>query len=346
MRRGSLLFVFIVLACIVGCSGATAPSGPAGLSGFVPGASGSQGKIQHVVIVVQENRSFDNFFDCFPGTDCVKTAPGAGPPPGPRTRQSPCPNPAPTPSAGPTPTPIALKFGVPLVSIDPDHDYCPGFVVEYDAGRMDGFYWVGGVYPTPNPAGTAPYQVVAKAQIRPYWDLATQYVLADRTFPTQASGSFTAHQDLIRGDTKVRTNASAIDFPWNKKNIQNWGCNDSPKSYTPLLTSTRKYIVEGPFPCFSYATIRDTLDAKGVSWKYYVPVWPKHGGQMWNAFDAIAAVNKDKGGEWPSGPKPYTCAKSCVSWPQTNVFCDVSPGTASPCPSAPPGGVSFRASRG
>ena len=30
------------------------------------------------------------------------------------------------------------------------------------------------------------------------------------------------------------------------------------------------------------------LDAKGVSWKYYVPVFPNNGGQMWNAFDAIS----------------------------------------------------------
>jgi len=348
MRRGFLPFVFIVLASIVGCSGSMAPTRQPGVAGLVPDARGSTGKIQHVVIIVQENRSFDNFFDCFPGTDCVKTAPGAGPPPGPHTQSSPCPDPAPTPSPGPTPKPIRLRFGTSLVSIDPDHSYCPGFIVEYDGGRMDGFYWVGGVNPTPNPAGIAPYQVVAKAQIQPYWDLATQYVLADRTFPTQASGSFTAHQDLIRGDTKVRADASAIDFPWNhpphhKPEIENWGCDDYHKSYTPLLTSSLKYIMKGPFPCFTYATLRDTLDAKGVSWKYYVPVWPKYGGQMWNAFDAIAAVNEDKGGEWPKGSKPYTCAKSCVSWPQTNVFCDVSPATATSCPSAPPGGPSFPA---
>ncbi|HEY5425253.1 MAG TPA: hypothetical protein VIJ77_01740, partial [Candidatus Tumulicola sp.] len=55
---------FAVLAAIVGCSGSVGPSGGSGAAGFVPEAHGSKGKIEHVVIIVQENRSFDNFFDC------------------------------------------------------------------------------------------------------------------------------------------------------------------------------------------------------------------------------------------------------------------------------------------
>lgn len=36
--------------------------------------------------------------------------------------------------------------------------------------------------------------------------------------------------------------------------------------------------------------MRDLLDAKGVSWKYYTPTITTHGGDLWNAFDAIKAV--------------------------------------------------------
>ena len=43
--------------------------------------------------------------------------------------------------------------------------------------------------------------------------MATQYVLADRTFATQASGSFTAHQDLIRGDTHINSTQAVVDYP-------------------------------------------------------------------------------------------------------------------------------------
>ena len=331
---------FAVLAAIVGCSGSVGPSGGSGAAGFVPEAHGSKGKIEHVVIIVQENRSFDNFFDCFPGTDCVKTAVGAAPMPTPGTKSSPCPLLV-APSPGPTPTPIQIAFNAKLVTYDIDHSYCPAFVTEYDGGKMDGFYWA--VFGGPGGrAKTYGYQVVAQKQIQPYWDLAKQYVLADRAFPTQASGSFTAHQDLIRGDTVIKKNESTIDYPWNPSNIQNWGCDDPSKppngpSYTPVLTAAHKYIVKGPFPCFDYATVRDTLDAKGVSWKYYVPTFPNDGGQMWNAFDAIRAVRYDKS-EWPNKGN-FNCTNSCVSWPETNVLCDIAGSTASPCPAPNPTGT-------
>jgi phospholipase C len=338
MRRGYLHFVcFAALALAVGCSGTMGPAERTGASNFLPDA-GSGSKIKHIVIIVQENRSFDNFFDCFPGTDCVKYAPGPGPQPSPGSQNSPCPGALPTPSPGPTPTPIKLNLNAPLYAYDPGHTYCPSFVTEYDGGRMDGFYWDDGVYPN-KPAGRYPYRVVAKRQIQPYWDLATQYVLADHTFPTQASGSFTAHQDLIRGATDINSTESVVDFPWNSKNIQNWGCDDAKGSVTSLLTTSKQYLDnQGPFPCFTYQTIRDLLDAAGVTWKYYVPTWPNNGGQMWNAFDAISAVRYDKG-EWPNKGK-FNCVNSCVSWPESNVLCDVAGSTASPCPApSPPGKV-------
>ena len=45
-----------------------------------------------------------------------------------------------------------------------------------------------------------------------------------------------------------------------------------------------------------YATLRDLLDKKGVSWKYYSPPVKGSTGSLWNAFDAIRAVRY--GSEW------------------------------------------------
>ena len=157
-------------------------------------------KIKHIVVIVQENRTFDNFFDCFPGTDCVKTAPGPGASPGPSSVPSPCPVVAYVPP-GPTPTPIALQFNAPLVDLDPDHDYCSG-IQNRIRRRADGRILLGNADArSTSRAGLYTYRVTNPKQIRPYWDMATQYVLADRVFPTEFSGSYTAHQDLIRGDT-------------------------------------------------------------------------------------------------------------------------------------------------
>jgi phospholipase C len=56
-------------AIITGCSGPNSSlQSPTVLPHSVSGSS----PIQHVVIVIQENRSFDNLFDCFKGTACVK----------------------------------------------------------------------------------------------------------------------------------------------------------------------------------------------------------------------------------------------------------------------------------
>ena len=109
--------------------------------------------------------------------------------------------------------------------------------------------------------------------IKEYWDLAQQYVLADQTFQTQGSGSFTAHQDLIAGGTVVNygyggySNDSVIDNPFvlavgMRRAARRRDLVDHDESACTCM-------FKGPFPCFSYATMRDLLDAQSVSWKYY-----------------------------------------------------------------------------
>jgi phospholipase C len=328
MRNGALPLACVVLFAFAACSSSAGGSHSAGTNAFVPsvhklGASASN-PIQHVVIVVQENRSFDNLFDCFPGTECVTSAMEKT-----------------TPSS--TPVPVSLQTGSNLVGYDIDHSYQPAFLSDYDNANMDGFSLA--VFGGGNgPAGTYPYQVVAQSQITEYWTLAQQYALADRMFPTQASGSFTAHQDLIRGNTKINATDSLIDYPWNKYYISDWGCDDAKGTTTALLTDkgvyygaspSPGYTPPGPFPCFKYKTIRDLLDAKHVSWKYYVPQWPKNGGQLWNAFDAVYAVRHDKH-EWGKGG---ASGPSGVSMPETNIFNDINnnalPSVAWVVPSGP-----------
>ena len=97
-----------------------------------------------------------------------------------------------------------------------------------------------------------------------------------------------------------------------------WGC-DAPKgTHTSLISETgvwKPYVNKGPFPCFTYATIRDLLDAAGVSWRYYVPPSKDNFGKLLSAFDAISTVRY--GSEWTDGH---------ISAPQTNVFSDISGG--------------------
>ncbi|HEY4442177.1 MAG TPA: alkaline phosphatase family protein, partial [Candidatus Elarobacter sp.] len=55
------LVTLLVLSMLVAAAGAADAAAPSGV-------------IKHVVIIVQENRSFDNLFHDFPGADTVSTA--------------------------------------------------------------------------------------------------------------------------------------------------------------------------------------------------------------------------------------------------------------------------------
>jgi phospholipase C len=337
-KKFGALLCFAAIAAVIGCSGGSIPNANSDAPALARAAA-SGGKIQHIVIIVQENRTFDNFFDCFKGTDCVKTAPGPGAKPGPYTAASPCPvlN---TPTPGPSPTPIKVRFHQSLLVLDPGHTYCPSFKMEYDNGKMDGFSYVDGL-PVQAKKNYV-YEVTDPSQIKPYIAMANQYVLGDRMFPTEFSASYTAHQTLIRGDATYSPGESLVDLP-NDLPENWWGCDAPSGTQTPLLSKKQLYNVAGPFPCMTYETIRDTLEAKGVSWRYYAPIFPMDGGQMWNAFDGISAVRY--GSEWPNGGKnraPFTCptTANCVSWPNTNIFCDVSGTTGTKeCPTPNPSGA-------
>ncbi len=232
--------------------------------------------LQHVVIVIQENRTFDNFFSTFPGADGATQG---------RMK---------TPSGY---TYVALHPAPLNEKCDFGHSYS-GFLKEYDGGKMDGFNLEGGGKPCPGPSGTHIYQYVEPTQIEPYWEIAKTYVLADHMFQTQGSGSFTAHQDLIAGGTIINParTKSLIDFPSHVP----WGCDaqrSTRTSYVEAKGSKLRYRRhQGPFPCLTYPTLRDLLDAREVSWKYYSPPEPSGTGEYWSAFDAIKAVRERR--EW------------------------------------------------
>ena len=266
--------------------------------------SGPSTPIQHVIIIVQENRSFDDFFATYPGADgatygCMKSA-TALPLKG-KHRGSGC------PSGDQT---IPLEKVNLSTNCDPPHGY-HGFLKDLDDGAMDGFGLGGGAC---SGHVTAAYQYVDPGQITPYWDIANAYVLGDHMFQTQGSGSFTGHQDLIAAGTIINSKktTSIVDDPTNTP----WGCdNNNPGVHTEELKWVSQHIAysnKGPKPCFTYSTLRDLLDAKSVSWKYYSPPVKKgQEGMLWNAFDAISAVRN--GPEWGTN----------VTMDDTKIFDDI-----------------------
>jgi phospholipase C len=282
---------------LVACSGVSTSPGTANALLPQSGSGGSgSGYIQHVVLVIQENRTFDNFFATFPSADgttygCMKPVGSALRRPHRASGSGYCPS-------GDTYVPLAEH------NLEENCDYGHSYhivPVDYDNGLMDGFGDEAGSQKCPGRVQTAVYQYVNPTQLTPDWDIAEEYVLADHMFQTQGSGSFTAHQDLIRGGTCFKnctspyTDAeSLVDYPEKTP----WGCDAPAGDKTSILLWTGSLLKDehdkGPKPCMTYSTLADLFEAQSpqISWKYYAAPEPHGSGKYWNAFDAIEDIRE------------------------------------------------------
>ncbi len=259
----------------LGAFGLTAASLVATVGAACAAAPGTISRISHIVIIVQENRSFDDIFDGYPNAHSSATGK--------------LPNGQSVPLA-----PISLS-----APYDISHRLQDARTA-YDAGKMDGFAYeysdAGSKYAHPQ------YGYVPRGEVRPYWDMAQQYVLADNTFASQLDGSFVAHQYLIAGWAGDTYNLPAA---------APWGCDSPPGNAIGLLNPAGQPLGITA-PCFTYKTIADELDAKGLSWRYYSPQSGQ--GYLWNAFDAISQIRY--GPDWH---------KDMVH-PETRILQDVAKG--------------------
>ncbi len=274
-------------------------SNPSGSARHVKRAAGST-PIQHIVLIIQENRTLNNLFATFPGANGTTVG----------ERRV-------TKSGHTKQVSVDLAETHLYVKKDLNHSYS-GWLTGWDQGAMDNFNNIR--FSSGQTEGTYPYQYVNPSDVTPYWTMAQEYGLAAAMFTTQGSASFPAHQDLIRGGTAIDSSASLIDNMAYTGGA--WGCDSPSGTRTTLITTGLKVKHDGgPFPCTSdfpssgssYKTLRDLLDGASLSWKYYAPEIGGDGG-IWSAFDVIAPVRY--GPEWGTN----------VSWPQTNIFNDISNG--------------------
>jgi phospholipase C len=276
------LFVSVGLAALCACGGGggsssappvVAPSStpvrvPTPVPTPIPSA-GPAGKILHIVVIIQENRSFDNLFNGFPNADSVKSGVMV------------------QPGAAPTTVPLAQ---VPLaVPCDLSHSHI-AWAGDWDGGRMDGFSESTAGITCPKgaarPPATYAYSYVNPSDVAQYWQLAHNYTLMDEVFEEPTAPSFESHQHLIAG----QSNNTSENPRLNGVEQSIWGC-DSPAGTTVALYNGLGDTLPGIPPCFAppYATVADLLDAKKLPWKYYAPsIGAK--GNIWSAFDAVQSI--------------------------------------------------------
>lgn len=215
--------------------------------------------IKHVVIIIQENRSFESFFAGYPGANAPLVGYGVDD--------------------------HNKRYAIPLKqiaydqSINLQHSWSAG-IREWNNGAMDGFSRFG------KPGEHQAYAYVDEKEVAPYWTMAQQYVLADEMFPTEFGPSYTAHVTLIAGTDNLDPGEALVDFPTGP----DAGCDSKPGAQSTFVDQYR--IVHwriGPFPCYNqFRTMADTLDAAGISWHYYQSSI-LHAG-IWAPFESVSDV--------------------------------------------------------
>jgi phospholipase C len=276
-------FAATILVTACGGQRGSAPTDPAVIPpaggqravGSVEGVrSAASSKIAHVVFIVQENRSFDNLFQGYPGADTVPKGKNSL---GQTIRL--------------TPTSLGMQYVI-------DHSL-DSFKAAYDNGKMDGFDKEQSFGGPINPQ----YVYVPHSESKPYFDLAKEFVLADRMFTSHLDESFVSHQYVIAGQAH-----SAVNLP-----SFYWGCDGGPSDMVQTITKQRTY-GKPEVACYDYQTIADEIDMKHLTWRFYTSVLNADGGE-WSGYQAVRHIRY--GPDW---------AKDVIT-PQTRFLTDVQAGT-------------------
>jgi phospholipase C len=244
------------------------------------GLSATRGSpIRHVIIIFQENRTPDNLFQGVPGADIAMSA---------RDSHDQI---------------VRLRPVSLAAAYDLDHTHA-AFVQDYDRGSMDGFDKT-----FPPKYHLRPFGYAPMSEVKPYFEMATQYVFADHMFQSNQGPSLPAHLYIITGTAEASDTYHVAGNPRDRVTHRGivGGC-DAPKDAV-VNTFDPNEGVPGPwvFPCFDRSTLSDFLDAKGVSWRYYQH---RLGPGLWEAFDAIKHIR-------------YGRDYANVVTPSTRIFDDI-----------------------
>ena len=205
-------------------------------------------KIRHVVVIMQENRSFDSYFGTYPGADGI-----------------PMKNGVPTVCSPDPKTHVCVKpfhdrsdrnAGGPHDTIDAVHDV--------DSGKMDGFQAQArkgrfvSCHHTDNPGcSLTPKRPDVMGyhdwhEIPNYWDYARTFVLQDHMFEADNSWSLPAHLSLVSGWTARCSRAG------------------DPLSCRSTLDAPFGASGPGKKVDYPWTDLTWLLHRYGVSWRYYV----------------------------------------------------------------------------
>jgi phospholipase C len=224
----------------------------------------SSGKIKHIVIIVQENRSFNDLFYGYEGARTARY--------GYDTKRE---------KIKLLPIPLETYWDIEHDSFG-DVAACNGTgSIPGTHCRNDGFdkEYTGCGYtcPIPHPQ----YAYVPHEETKPYFAMGEEWVLGDMMFASNFdASSFISHQYIISGQAE-----SAVNYPDSA-----WGCSGGPSDQIYTLGKQREILYSKPeIVCWNPTTLGDELDTAGISWAYYGEIYSGDP-FMWVAYQAISHI--------------------------------------------------------
>ena len=253
-RRAALALLAIAVVA-VGCTGGTTTTTGSPSPTSAPSGTTGIDKLQHLIFIVQENRSFDQYFGTYPGADGIPTNPDGS--------FSVC-------------VPDKFQGGAcvpPYVTRSIDQDGGPhnheASVRDVDGGTMDGF--IDSLPPRPTKCWTTPTLPDCDVQLGPqgqpdvmstqrraaipnYWAYADHYALQDHMFAPVDSWTLPSHLFLVSEWSAACSNP-----------------NDPMSCHTDINLSDPSLRWDyGKKPVYAWTDLTWLMDEQQVAWRYYV----------------------------------------------------------------------------
>ena len=246
---GCAILGVLALTFALAYSGGGASPTSSAATGAPPGLA----KIDHIIFIVKENHSFDNYFGRFPGAD------GA--------------------VVGRTDGGVTFPLAEAPDQVYPDIAHGAGDATSaVDGGRMDRFAQLPGALTL---GVDHAYTAMYRQDIPGYWAYAQHFALADHFFSTVMGPTFPNHLVTIAAQ-----NGGVISNPQHSRN--HWGC-DAPAG-TFVQTRSAAGVAGTAFPCFDFSTLADRLNAARIPWRYYAPQAGQQGYIFWFCQDSMHTV--------------------------------------------------------
>jgi phospholipase C len=252
--------------------------------------SATQTHFQHIIVVVQENRTPDNLFYGLCVYVTCNTTPAAG------QYDIQTSNWLDNTSPGGVIQPAPVSLGIPWSPVHAHADY----VVTCDANPTTHVCAMDGANGVKCQEKTGPgcpaklafmYVEDTKGILTPYYTLADRFGWANYMFQTNQGPSYPAHQFLF-GGTSAPSAADDTAGTFVSENVipnDLVGC-AGPSTQKVQLINGKGQEFKGNtiFPCFEHTTLSDLLGDKGVSWSYYAV--NTTGFAIWDAPNSIQHI--------------------------------------------------------